>query len=79
MRRLDPAGAGEIAEVVEGAALLHAAAGDPDAFSELRILQLAEHLSSAMDITMTQDGTTVALEKQLTEGDDLLKGARSGG
>jgi GAF domain-containing protein/anti-sigma regulatory factor (Ser/Thr protein kinase) len=42
-------------------------------------LRLAERLSSAMDITMTQDGTTVALEKQLPEGDDLLKGARSGG
>ena len=41
-------------------------------------LRLAERLSSAMDITMTQDGTTVALEKQLPEGDDLVKGARSG-
>ena len=42
-------------------------------------LRLAEQLSSAMDITMTQEGTTVALEKQLPEGDDLLRGARSGG
>ena len=32
-------------------------------------LRLAEHLSSAMDITMTEDGTTVALEKLLPEGD----------
>jgi predicted amino acid-binding ACT domain protein len=44
--RLDPAGAQEIVAVVEGASLLHAAVGDPDGFSELRILQLAEHLSS---------------------------------
>ena len=44
--RLDPAGADEIVAVVEGASLLHAAAGDPDGFSELRVLQLAEHLSS---------------------------------
>ena len=44
--RLDPAGAEEIVAVVEGASLLHAAVGDPDWFSELRVLQLAEHLSS---------------------------------
>ncbi|MGH3128725.1 MAG: SpoIIE family protein phosphatase, partial [Gaiellaceae bacterium] len=41
-------------------------------------LRLAEHLSSAMDITMTEDGTTVALEKLLPEGDDPLRGSRSG-
>ncbi len=41
-------------------------------------LRLAEHLSSAMDITMTEDGTTVALEKLLPEGDDALRGSRSG-
>ena len=38
-------------------------------------LRLAEHLSSAMDITMTEEGTTVALEKRLPEGDGL-RGAR---
>ena len=41
-------------------------------------LRLAEHLSSAMDITMTEDGTTVALEKLLPEGDGVLKRSRSG-
>ena len=40
-------------------------------------LRLAEHLSSAMDITLTEDGTTVALEKLLPEGDDLLRRSRS--
>ena len=44
--RLDPTSADEIVAVVDGAALLQAAAGDPDGFSELRVLQLAEHLSS---------------------------------
>jgi hypothetical protein len=44
--RLDPALTDEIVAVDEGASLLHAAAGDPDAFGEHRILQLAEHLSS---------------------------------
>ncbi|HEX4983995.1 MAG TPA: cation:proton antiporter, partial [Ilumatobacteraceae bacterium] len=44
--RLDPARADEIVAVVEGASLLRAAVGDPDGFSELRVLQLAEHLSS---------------------------------
>jgi anti-sigma regulatory factor (Ser/Thr protein kinase) len=39
-------------------------------------LRLAEHLSSAMDITMAEDGTTVALEKLLPEGDDLLRRSR---
>ena len=42
-------------------------------------LRLAERLSTSMDITMTEDGTTVALEKQLPEGDDPLTGARSEG
>ena len=42
-------------------------------------LRLAEHLSSALSITMTEDGTSVALEKLLPEGDDLLREARSGG
>jgi GAF domain-containing protein/anti-sigma regulatory factor (Ser/Thr protein kinase) len=41
-------------------------------------LRLAEHLSSAMDITMTEDGTTVALEKLLPEGDEVLRESRSG-
>ena len=40
-------------------------------------LRLAEHLSSALDITLTEDGTTVALEKLLPEGDDLLRRSRS--
>jgi Kef-type K+ transport system membrane component KefB/predicted amino acid-binding ACT domain protein len=44
--RLDPVRADEIIAVVEGASLLRAAVGDPDGFSELRVLQLAEHLSS---------------------------------
>jgi serine phosphatase RsbU (regulator of sigma subunit)/anti-sigma regulatory factor (Ser/Thr protein kinase) len=39
-------------------------------------LRLAEHLVSAVDITMSEDGTTVALEKRLPEGDDLLREAR---
>jgi serine phosphatase RsbU (regulator of sigma subunit)/anti-sigma regulatory factor (Ser/Thr protein kinase) len=35
-------------------------------------LRLAEHLSSALSITMTEDGTSVALEKLLPEGDAPL-------
>ena len=39
-------------------------------------LRLAEHLASAVDITLTETGTTVALEKRFPESDDLLRGAR---
>ena len=42
-------------------------------------LHLARQLSSALNITLTEDGTSVALEKLLPEGDDPLRGARSGG
>jgi serine phosphatase RsbU (regulator of sigma subunit)/anti-sigma regulatory factor (Ser/Thr protein kinase)/uncharacterized protein YigA (DUF484 family) len=42
-------------------------------------LRIAEELSSALNITLTEDGTSVALEKVLPEGDDPLRGARSGG
>jgi len=41
-------------------------------------LRLAERLASAVDITTTAEGTTVALEKKLPEGEDLLRGARRG-
>jgi serine phosphatase RsbU (regulator of sigma subunit)/anti-sigma regulatory factor (Ser/Thr protein kinase) len=41
-------------------------------------LQLAEKLASAVDITMSESGTSVALEKRLpeSEGDNLLREAR---
>ena len=39
-------------------------------------LRLAEHLVSAVDITTSEDGTTVALEKRLPEGDDPVRRAR---
>ena len=42
-------------------------------------LRIAEELSSTLNITLTEDGTSVALEKVLPEGDDPLRGARSGG
>jgi anti-sigma regulatory factor (Ser/Thr protein kinase) len=39
-------------------------------------LRLAEQLASAVDITMTEAGTTVALEKRLPESDEFLREAR---
>jgi anti-sigma regulatory factor (Ser/Thr protein kinase) len=39
-------------------------------------LRLAEHLTSAVDITLTESGTTVALEKRFPESDDLSREAR---
>jgi GAF domain-containing protein/anti-sigma regulatory factor (Ser/Thr protein kinase) len=41
-------------------------------------LRLAAQLSSALDITLTENGTSVALEKPLPDNDDLLRRARPG-
>ncbi|HYI75678.1 MAG TPA: SpoIIE family protein phosphatase [Gaiellaceae bacterium] len=42
-------------------------------------LRLAETLTSKLKLTTSQDGTTVALEKPLPEGDALIRRSRSGG
>jgi GAF domain-containing protein/anti-sigma regulatory factor (Ser/Thr protein kinase) len=39
-------------------------------------LRLAEELSSALEVTMTEAGTTVALEKTLPEGDEPVRRSR---
>jgi len=42
-------------------------------------LRLAETLTSRLELTTSQDGTTVALEKLVPEGDELVRRSRSGG
>jgi anti-sigma regulatory factor (Ser/Thr protein kinase) len=39
-------------------------------------LRLAEELASALEVTMTEEGTTVALEKLLPEGDETIRRSR---